>query len=53
MYGSRIYHTTPRKGSDFPGGGGGGGGGEICLIFQGGGEGVHLREIFSEGSRDA
>ena len=30
----------------------GGGGGSICLIFQKG-EGVHHREIFPEGSRDA
>ena len=49
MWFQKISIPTPQKGSDFPGGGGGG---SICLIFQWGG-GVHDREIFPEGSRDA
>ena len=41
-------HTTPTEGIRFSRGEGG----SICLIFQWGG-GVHLKEIFPEGSRDA
>ena len=43
-------HTNPTEGIGFSRREGGGG--SICLIFQWGG-GVHDREIFPEGSRDA
>ena len=40
-------HNPPWKGSDFPGGRG------VNLPNFQGGRGVHHREIFPEGSRDA